>query len=198
MDREPGSHRFKIHSGLWPAYRDFRQRYKLVYPDIDRKKYVSLCHMINTTISDKIIKESMEFRMPYRLGILSIKKTKLKINVKNGKLEKNKMIVDWGKTWEYWNSEYPGKTRKEINAIPDKIAIYNMNEHTNGYIMGWYWDKGTCMVHNQTVYSFRPTKRNRLSLAEWIRSDQRYNDYYEKKKTWKQNQKRAFRQIENQ
>jgi hypothetical protein len=189
MDRKLGAHRIKINSGLWQAYKDFRIKYRLIYPEIDRKKYVSLCHLINTTLSDRIIKESMDFRMPHRLGTLSIRKSKLKICVKNGKLEKNKMIVDWGKTWEYWNKEYPGMTRKEINAIDGKIAIYNMNEHTNGYIMGWNWDKSTCNIHNQTVYSFRPTKRNRLALAEWIKSDEKTNDYYLKKKLWKQKQR---------
>jgi hypothetical protein len=176
IERKP--HRIKINSGLWDSYKDFRNRYKLVYPEIDRKKYVDLCHLINITLSDKIIKESFEFRMPARLGTISIRKNKIKIKVKDGKLEKNKMIVDWKKTWDYWNSEYPNKTRKEIAQIRDKVTIYNMNEHTNGYVMGWRWDKSTCNVNNQTVYVFRPTKRNRLELARWIKSDDRENDFY--------------------
>ena len=116
--------------------------------------------------------------MPFRLGTLSIKKNKLRLHVKDGKLEKNKLIIDWEKCWDYWHNEYPGKSRKEINAIKEKVVIYNINEHTNGYIMRWKWDKSTCNVHNQTVYSFRPTKRNRLALAAWIKSEERENDYF--------------------
>jgi hypothetical protein len=177
---EKYKHKVVITCGLWHGFKDFRSRYKLIHPTIDRKKYVDLCHIINTRLSDKIIRESFEFRMPARLGTLSIKKTKLKIKVKDGRLEKNKMVIDWKKTWDYWYAQFPGKSRKEINAIESdkKIIIYNMNEHTNGYIMNWCWDKNTCVVRNQTVYYFKPTKRNRLELARWIKSDEKENDYY--------------------
>lgn len=172
------THQTTITCGLWDAFKEFRKKYKLIYPDVDRKQYVELCHIINESLSDKIIKESFEFKMPFRLGTLSIKKNKIKVYVKEGKLEKNNLIIDWEKCWDYWYNEYPGKSRKEINAIKGKVVIYNMNDHTNGYIMRWKWDKSTCNVHNQTVYSFRPTKRNRLALAAWIKSDQKENDYY--------------------
>jgi hypothetical protein len=175
---EKFKHRIKITSGLWDSYKDFRKKFKLIYPEVERKQYVDICHLINETISDKIIKESFEFKMPGKLGSLSVKKSKMRVSVRNGKLEKNKLIIDWQKSWEYWLKEYPGKTRKEINAIKDKIAIYNMNEHTNGYVMRWKWDKCTCNIPNHTVYQFKPTKRNRLELAQWIKSEDRINDYY--------------------
>lgn len=171
------AHNIPITCGLWNAYKEFKKEYKHVYK-IERKTYVDICHEINKTLSEKIIKESFEFRMPGRLGTLSIKKTKSKIKITDGKLEKNKMIPDWGKTWEYWNKEYPGLTRKEMNAIKDKVVIYNMNEHTNGYIMGWVWDRSTARIPNISVYSFKPVKYNRLNLAKWIKSDERDNDYY--------------------
>lgn len=178
MEKEKYSHSIKITCGLWDSFKHFKTKYKLVHPKVERKDYVDICHRINRKLSDLIIKESFELKMPGRLGTLSIRKQKIKIFVEDGKLQKNKMIIDWGKTWEYWYKEYPDKTRKEINATKGKIAIYNMNEHTNGYIMGWYWDKSTCCVINQTVYYFKPTKRNRLELAAWIKSDEKENDYY--------------------
>jgi len=178
MAMEKYKHRVQVNSGLWDAYKDFRKTYKLIHPEVDRRKYVEICHMINIRLSDKIIKESLEFRMPHRLGMISVKKDKLEIRVKDGKLLKGKMVIDWAKSWELWNSEFPGKTRKEINAIKGKLAIYTMNEHTNGYVMRWKWDKSTCNVDNQSVYWFRPTKRNRLALASWINSEERVNDYY--------------------
>jgi hypothetical protein len=172
------SHAIKITAGLWDSYKHFRKKYRLVHPDVDRKEYVNICHAINKGLANKIIKESFEFRIPYGLGVLSIKKNKIKIKIKDGKLEKNKMIIDWDKTWKYWQSEYPGMNRKEIKQIPNKTVIYNMNDHSDGYIMGWNWDKTTCRTVNQTVYNFKPTKGNRLALAAWIKSDERCNDYY--------------------
>jgi hypothetical protein len=196
MDRPKYAHKTSITCGLWDAFKDFRKRYKLVYPDIDRKKYVELCHIINESLSDKIIKESFEFKMPFRLGSLGIKKNKVQIHVKEGKLEKNKLIIDWEKSWDYWHNEYPGKSRKEINAIKDKLVIYNMNDHTNGYVMRWKWDKTTCNLHNQTVYQFRPTKRNRLALAAWIKSEERENDYYLTKGYGKRDYKKLIEREE--
>lgn len=178
MQMEKYKHKINITCGLWDAYKDFRIKFKSIYPDITRKKYVDVCHLINETISDKIIKESLEFKMPGRLGTLSIKKTKMEIHVKDGKLKKNNLIPDWKRTWEYWKQEYPDLTREEINAIKGKLTIYNMNEHTNGYIMKWKWDKSTCNIPNHTVYQFKPTKRNKLELANWINSEDKENDYY--------------------
>ena len=143
-----------------------------------KNEYLDLCRRINIALSDKIIKESFDFKMPHRMGALSIRKGKLNICVKDGKLEKGKLIIDWGKSWAYWKEQYPGKTRKEINEIKDKVVIYNMNDHTNGYVMRWKWDKSTCNLPNHTVYQFRPTKQNRLTLAAWINNDERTNDYY--------------------
>ena len=108
MEKEKYKHNINITCGLWDAFRDFRKKHKVIYPDINREKYVNVCYLINQKISDKIIKESFEFKMPGKLGVLSIRKNKLKIFVKDGKLQKNKMIIDWGKTWEYWLQEYPG------------------------------------------------------------------------------------------
>lgn len=188
------AHKLNITCGLWDAFKDFKKKYKLIYPKIDRKKYVAICHMVNEMLSDKIIKESFEFRMPYRLGTLAITKQKAKINIKDGKLQKNKMIIDWGKTWDYWYNEYPGLSRKQINLIPEKVVIYNMNDHTNGYVMSWTWNKYTCRVVNQTVYYFKPTKRNRLALAAWIKSEEKENDYFLRKPNYK-NERTIIKQF---
>ena len=115
--------------------------------------------------------------MPYRLGMLSIKKSKLKIKIVNNQPQKNKLVPDWEKCWELWNKEYPGMTRKDVNAIKGKTTIYNMNYHTNGFVMRWTWDRGTCFAKNHTVYQFKPTKANRHALAAWIKSDDKDNDY---------------------
>lgn len=185
---------YKVTCGLWDAFKDFRTEFKLKWP-ICRKEYVDICHLINIKLSDKIIKESFEFRIPSKLGTLSIRKSKLKIRIKDGKLQKNRMIVDWQKTWDYWYKEYPGKTRNEIKDIKGKQVIYNLNEHSNGYVMGWFWDKSTCIVKNKTLYNFKPVKYNRLNLAEWIKSDDRENDYFLNKSNRRYDGKRTIKKV---
>jgi hypothetical protein len=187
-------HRIRINCGLWDAFKDFKKHYRLIHPEIDRSAYVNICYDINKAISEKIIKESFVFKMPFQLGSLSITKSKFKVNIKNGKLEKNKLIPDWERTWALWHKDYPGLSRKEIYDIPNKICIYNMNEHSNGFVMRWHWDRSTCHVSNQTVYYFKPTKQNRLSLAAWIKSDERENDYYLINRNGKRNVRRVIKE----
>jgi len=67
---------------------------------------------------DKILDDSFEFEMPYRLGSLRIKKTKTWFDPKT-------MKVDWKKT-------------KEIGK-----RVYHMNEHTNYFNFRFFWKKKT-------------------------------------------------------
>ena len=115
--------------------------------------------------------------MPGRLGFIYIKKSPLKIRVVDGKLDTTKMIVDWGATWKYWREKYGDKTKEEIKQIKDKKVIYFTNEHTDGNVMKWYWDRTMCNIPNRTIYRFKPVKANRLNLANWIRNKDRNNDY---------------------
>jgi len=139
-----------------------------------------------STVSDIIIKESVEYKLPSRLGFLRIRKTKPKLKIKNGRIDVNTNVIDWDASWKYWESEYPELTRNEIKKIKDKRVIFQTNKHTNGEVMRWYWDRTTCKVPNFSVYSFKPVKggifnnkyTGRLGLAKWIKSDEKTNDYY--------------------
>ena len=60
-------------------------------------------------------------------------------------------MVDWEATWKYWNEIYAGMTNKEIRNIKGKIPIYQTNEHSNGYIMRWLWNKNGTYFQNKTA-----------------------------------------------
>jgi len=169
-------HSIKITMGLWDAYKQYKK--KKGVPGITRKEYVDICHSLNKKISEKIIKESLEFKMPYGLGYLGIRKNELKIRIKDGKLQKSKMVPDWGTSWKIWNEEYKGLTNKEIKKLPGKTLIYQTNDHSNGYIMKWHWERHKIKFKNVRAYRFKPTKQNRLDLAAHIKSEDRQNDYY--------------------
>lgn len=170
------THKIKITKGLWDAYKAFKLKY--TETDLIRKRYVDICYAVNTKISEKLVTDSMQFKIPFRLGTLSITKNKLKIKIKDNKVQTNKLKVDYGATWKYWNEIYPGKTRNEIKEIPNKVVIYYTNDHTNGYIMKWRWIKRGAKAVNIKAYSFKPTKYNRLFLAKHIKDENRENDYY--------------------
>lgn len=173
-------HEIKITDGLWDSYKHYKKKKGAAI--VSRKEYVDICHRLNKKISEKIIKESIEFKIPFKLGTISIIKNELKITVKDGKVQKNKLLVDWEATWKYWYELYPDLTNSEIRKLPGKIPIYQTNEHSNGYVMKWAWNKTGTNFQNKTVYKFKPTKQNRLDLAKHIKSDDRENDYYLQKK----------------
>ncbi len=181
---ESGKHRIRIDGGLWDAWKMYKA--EKIKPKVDRKLYVDICKSFNLKVSDKIVTESFEFRMPYRLGFIRIKANEQKIVFKDGKLDTSKMPIDWKSTWNVWREDYPDLTDKEIRTVPGKKLVVHINEHSNGYVMRWYWDRRVSNVKNQSGYMFAPVKGGekdeyhygRRGLAKWIKSDDRTNEYY--------------------
>lgn len=171
---------YKITSSLQDAYKVYVRD----YGKIDKKQFLAVSYDITKTISDMIIRESLEYRMP-GLGYLRIRKAKAKLKIREGKIDVNKNIIDWETTWKYWNEKYPNKSRKEIKLIEGKKVFFQVNRHTDGNVMRWYWDK-YFTVKNVTVYSFKTIKggifdgvyMGRIGLGKWIKSEDKTNDYY--------------------
>jgi len=166
----------KIDKTLADSYIHYKKKKGILA--LSKKDYLKIIYLINNKISKAIIENSLEFKMPYRLGLLCVNKNKLKINIKDGKILKHKMVVDWEASWKMWHEEYPELTHNEIKHLKGKQVVYQTNDHTNGYIMCWKWNKDSSMFRNKSVYSFKPTKQNRLNLGKWIKSEDRTNDYY--------------------
>lgn len=146
-------------------------------PYLSKKEYKDICYAFLVELSKKVIKESFEYKLPFYLGTLRIRKGKLKFRIKDGKLKPSKKIIDWGNTRKVWSKKYPGLTLQEMKAIPNKPLVIYTNEHTNGEVMKWYWDKTSCKVKNKSCYLFRPVKANRINLKKWINNEYRENDY---------------------
>lgn len=146
---------------------------------VDYATYCSVIRSFNNRLADSLIIDAMEFKMPFRLGKLRIKKFKQKIKLdENGNIDKKNLPVNWKKTWDMWFDIYPGLDRAEIKKIPNKKVIYHLNEHTSGYRCVLFWDKINCNVKNNRVYSAMFTFTNRRKLAYMLQTDQKIN-YYE-------------------
>lgn len=187
--------RFKVTGGIPDSYEVYRKDKKSKGETfLDKNMYITLCHEFNKRISNKIIKESFEFKIPHGLGYLRIKTMKLKYRFKDGKLNAIKSCPNWYETRKLWSRLYPDKTWEEIKEIPDKKILVHTNEHTDGKVMRWYWDKRLSNFTNQTVYSFDPVKGvqdnnyyensdniyyGRIGLGKWILNPERNNEYYE-------------------
>lgn len=175
--------RIKVTHGINDCYKFYRKNY--VAP-LDIKTYKTIAYELNKAIANLIIKESFEYRMPHGLGFLRIKKKKLIFTLFEGKIDVNKNIIDWKASWDYWKTLYPGKSVMEIKKTPGKKVFFQTNDHTNGEVMRWYWDKRMSRIRNTYLYSFKPVKggvseneyTGRRGLSSWINSREKKNEYY--------------------
>ena len=120
---------------------------------VDFKTYKKVCKEFNKEIFTDIIEDNLPFKMPCRLGVLRVKKSKM--NYK----DKNKLKVDW-------------KTSKEANKI-----VYHLNDHTNGYKFRFWWEKRG-PIKNLSVYSFTPIREYKRLLSSILKDKNRTIDYF--------------------
>ena len=97
---------------LKSAYKSYDDFY-----DVGYKKYRAVCEDFNKKIIEDILMKAKEFKMPYRLGTLRIKKKKMNYS------KKNKLKINWVETNKH------------------KKVIYHLNDHTDGFNYRWFWSK---------------------------------------------------------
>mgnify|MGYP003639728648 CR=1 FL=1 len=124
------------------AYKDYDDFYKVGY-----KKYRAICEDFNKRIIDKILLKAFEFKMPYRLGSLRIRKKLMNYS------KKNKLKIDWQATNKH------------------KKVMYHLNDHTNGFNYRWFWSKINAVIKNKSVYSFQATRTNKRRLAALLKNN---------------------------
>ena len=69
---------------------------------IDRKTYVDICQLFNKMVSDKIVRNSTEFRLPNKLGFIRIKSFRSPLRVIDNKVVPTRKSIDWEKTLDLW------------------------------------------------------------------------------------------------
>lgn len=113
-----------------------------------------------------------DFLMPFRIGIIGIRKRKIQVKLNpDGTIDKRYLRPDWKATNELWNRDAEAKERKQI--------VFHLNKHFGGFNCKWFWDKSTCCIPNQTVYSLVMTRENKRKLAKAIFEGE--VDYYEQR-----------------
>lgn len=121
--------------------------------DIDYKTYRHIVEDYFKYIVEEVMDNSREFKLPCRLGNLSIVKRQPK-NFDNKSLR-----ID------YHESKIYGK------------PIYFTNEHSNFFKFRFLWSKKDCLLTNKTKYQFIATRANKRRLAQIIKN--REHDYVE-------------------
>lgn len=151
-------------------YKEYLKKDKLEYK-IDSSLYSKVLNSFNKKISKKIMKESFEYMLPYRLGNLRIKKYKPSIKIdENGNLDYKGLSPDWKATKELW--------KKDEDAKKNKKLVFHINDHSDGYNYKWHFSNYRSNCENRSVYSFIPTRTNKRTLAKLIKDEDFIGDFY--------------------
>lgn len=170
-----GKNKVKCDLGIREIYNYYKENAK---NPIDKNKFSIVWKDIAKTIIRLIVYRNLDFALPARMGTLSVRKTKVQFKFKeDGSLDKSQLRVNYKASWDKWVKEYPDLTKEEIAKLPNKKYIYHLNEDTNGYKVRWRWDKFTCTVKNQILYSLTMSRTNKQELSYAFKNMN--TDYYE-------------------
>ena len=137
---------------------------------LDRSTYTKILSEFNSAIAQEIMFDNLEYKVPVRMGVLSIKKKKPKIYFNENNEMVNRMPVNWKATLEMWKEDPDAKEKKKL--------IKHTNEHTNGYVPFWYLNTYSANFKYKTVYKFAATRTNKRSLAQILKDDNVKVNYY--------------------
>lgn len=122
-----------------------------------------------------LIFNNIDINIPYRMGSLGIRRVGDSIYLtKDGKL---KYLVDWGKTNKLWEELYKNCSPKEIKEIKDKPLVYYTNDHTNGKVYNFVWDKFTSNFRYKSYYKLTLTRKWKRLLKDYINNSKNINYY---------------------
>lgn len=121
--------------------------------DIDLKTYKNVITDYFKYIRDEIMLNCKEFKLPCRLGTLSIVKHQPK------EFTGKSLRFDW-------------KATKESGK-----PVYLLNDHSNYFKYRFFWSKKDCLLTNKTKYQFVASRDNKRTLAKIIFNNE--HDYPE-------------------
>ncbi len=119
---------------------------------VDKKLFKKITYEFNKRIMQYVTESAEEFKIPYRLGVIRIKKSKMNFK------DPQALRTDWNE------SRKLGKTVKHLN------------DHTNNYKYRFFWHKSICNAKNKTAYCFETTRTLRRRLAYLLNN--KITDYY--------------------
>ena len=172
-----------LYKSYWWSLTDGRKwmvRYHRTKYHVDKKTFNAILEDFNNAlIRGKMIEKGIAIRIPF-FGELVFGKYKPKVWYDDkGRLRKDRLPVDWEKTYKLWREQYPGLTDKELEGIKGKKAVYNLNAHTDGYRFKLYWFRGRCHVVNNSAYRFTLMRKHQRYLAKLAKEPENGIDFRE-------------------
>ncbi len=144
---------------------------------VDRSTFSKIINEYFEYRMQLLIFENIDFKLPNRFGTICIRGVCDSIYIKSDGTVR--YFIDWGATNKLWEEKYKGKTPEEIKKIKNKPVVYFTNENTNGRIYDFIWDKLTCNFKYHTHYKFKPTRKWKRKLKDFLNNSKNII-YYDK------------------
>lgn len=137
---------------------------------VDYSKFCKVIDAFNLKLRDEILLNSFDFNMPYRLGLLGIRKKKLTPWINAEGVLVNPLPVDWKATLDLWEADPEAKRLKK--------RVRHFNEHSKGYIGQWYYSTSKATYQWKSAYAFIPCRTAKLMLKDILTDEDSKVDYY--------------------
>ena len=125
---------------------------------MSKVEYTKILKMFNKSIRDMMLYSAFEFRIPCRLGNVSIVKKKAEPYFdKDGKLV-NPTPIDRKATKELWDRDPDAKKRK--------LRVFHNNTQSGGYIAKLHYHKNTSKFVNKSGYNLKNSRDLKLLIRD--------------------------------
>jgi len=167
--RKGSKNKIKVHYGMKDYYRFFISNFKnndIADDDnpylVDSNTFSKIISEANQMVREEILEERYDFKFPYNLGMLGIRKFKPKLGLDdNGKLV-NRLPVNPRATRELWDRDEEAKKKK--------VLVRYTNKHSNGYVFSvHYFKKYKAKFKNKTLYKFEVVRGFKSELAKRVK-----------------------------
>ena len=141
-----------VEFGIKDLYRFYRSKdYTTKDEKVLYEDYRKICYAVNKKLAQRML-EGKFIRLPFNLGKVYIRK--VKNNFKHLKFD-----------YAYFN-----KTGEKA---------FHLNEHSDKFHAKWFWEKISCRVPGNKIYSFIPSRHNKRELSRLMQQPGGYLKYLE-------------------
>lgn len=138
--------------GIKDIYKYYRSdNYATKEEKVTYKDFTEVCYKVNALLAERML-EGKYFKLPLGLGKFFIKKRRLNFD---------------SLKFDYAHYNKTGQ------------KAFFLNEHSNRFYAKWFWEKISCRVAGNSVYSFIPARTNKRALANVMQTPGGYKRFLE-------------------
>jgi hypothetical protein len=136
-----------------------------------RDDYGKMLQEYYLAISKMMIYDAYTHYNSNKMGCLNVVKYEPDMLDKDGNIRPRMLKVNWKATKDLWAETY-GTSGNDpaLKEIKGKTLIYHENDHSDGWMFRWNWDRSTSLMKHQSRYYYKPVKANKRMLATAIQT----------------------------